>query len=92
MEVHNVPPDATRLLVLLNGIKCYEQDHVPDERSARIPMREGFMESEMVAVLPGVRMQRVHCVAMRRAACETVGCRNVHTGCAGCPGHPVQPA
>ena len=55
LDVLGVPPETTRLLVLLNGVKCFEQEHDSCSSTANIPMQEGFSMSDMTASLPGCR-------------------------------------
>ena len=55
LNVLGVPPDTAQLLMLLNGVKCYEHETATPTSTASIPMREGFMASEMIQALPGCR-------------------------------------
>jgi hypothetical protein len=55
LDVSGIPNDTTKLLVLLNGVKCYQQEHVPGDDTAVIAMRGGVEDSEMTAVLPVCR-------------------------------------
>ena len=55
LDVSGVPLDTTWLLVLLNGVKCYEHELTTKTSTTSVPMREGFMASEMIRALPGCR-------------------------------------
>jgi hypothetical protein len=54
MEVTGVPADTTRLLVLINGVKCYECE-VTGSGTARIAIRDGLQSTDMAASLPACR-------------------------------------